>query len=196
VAIYRDQSKSTQVLNAGKDSRVDKLAQAIMHHPELATPGSTIRIVDPEKGAVAVRPVSLSGYTERVETGIGALYITVNEREGRPFEVFAQVGRAGSEVSAFTEGLARLTSLALRSGVPPQEVATQLIGIGGSHTNGFGNNKVLSIPDALGKVLAHVLHNEPRGDSAIGTDICPSCHQATLIHEEGCAHCVCGYSDC
>ncbi len=196
VAIYRDQSKSTQVLNAGKDPQAAELAGIILQESRLAREGSTVLILDSKKEAVAIRPVSLAGHTERVETGIGALYITVNERDGLPFEVFAQVGRAGSEVSAFTEGLARLTSLALRSGVPANEVATQLIGIGGSHTNGFGNNKVLSIPDALGKVLAHVLHNEPQGDSAIAADICPSCHQATLIHEEGCEHCACGYSDC
>lgn len=212
VAIYRDQSKSTQVLNAGKglpmnqmtqemvddiDPTTSRLVQALMADPLLGKDGkAAIRIVNPEREAVAVRPVSLSGYTERVETGIGALYVTVNERDGSPFELFAQVGRAGSEVSAFTEGLARLTSLALRSGVPANEVATQLIGIGGSHTNGFGNNKILSVPDALGKVLMHILHNEPQGDSAIAADICPTCHRATLIHEEGCAHCACGYSDC
>ncbi len=189
VAIYRDGSKTTQVLNAGVAE--EQMAKDVQ-----------VAVIGPHQHKEP-RPVVLTGHTERVETGIGALYVTVNEKEGRPFELFAQVGRAGSEVSAFTEGLARLTSLALRHGVSSEEVSAQLIGIGGAHINGFGQGKILSVPDALGQILVHVAKHEPTGEGSLKTgptidsDICPECHQGTLIPQEGCLHCsACGYSDC
>ena len=141
----------------------------------------------------------LNGHTERIETGIGALYFTVNMNEDDvPFEVFATIGRAGSDIAAFTEGLARITSLALRSDVPVHDVARQLMGIGGAHINGFGNGKVLSVPDAMGKALMHHAEHKPDGTSSItDPDLCPQCHQGALRHQEGCASCgSCGYSDC
>ena len=187
VAIYRDGSKTTQVLNAGEPQMAEEVQAAVVGPHQHKEP----------------RPIVLTGHTERVETGIGALYVTVNERNGLPFEMFAQVGRAGSEVSAFTEGLARLTSLALRHGISPEEVSAQLTGIGGAHINGFGQGKILSVPDALGQILVHVAEHEPTGEGSLKTgptvdsDICPECHQGTLIPQEGCMHCsACGYSDC
>jgi ribonucleoside-diphosphate reductase alpha chain len=187
VAIYRDGSKTTQVLNVGEPEMAAEVQDAVIGPHRHKEP----------------RPVVLTGHTERVETGIGALYVTVNEQNGNPFELFAQVGRAGSEVAAFTEGLARLTSLALRHGVSPDEVSAQLTGIGGAHINGFGQGKVLSVPDALGQILEHVAKHEPTGEGSlrvgitVDSDICPECHQGTLIPQEGCTHCsACGYSDC
>ncbi len=38
------------------------------------------------------RPDVLVGITERIRTGYGNLYITINTHNGRPFEVFAQIG--------------------------------------------------------------------------------------------------------
>ncbi len=183
VAIYRNKSKATQVLNIeGSD-------------PEKIAP--PVRVQHLPHAVAATRPVVLRGHTERVNTGLGALYVTVNERDGIPFEVFAQVGHAGSEVSAFTEGLARMTSLALRHGLSPHDVASQLIGIGGPHQNGFGESKILSVPDAIGKVLHHIADHDPEGTPSVPTDICPQCHQATLVHQEGCERCnACGYSSC
>ena len=149
------------------------------------------------------RPKSLSGKTERVSTGLGALFVTVNEHDGKPFEVFAQVGKAGSDVSAFTEGLARMVSLALRSDIPALEIAGQLKGIGGSMTNGFGTAKVLSVPDAIGRVLARYV-SDPLGAASSAPpvplrsyNLCPQCYRATLVHQEGCESCSeCGYERC
>jgi hypothetical protein len=67
--------------------------------------------------------------------------------------VFAIIGRAGSDVTAFTEAIGRLISLALRCGVPVKLIAEQLRGIGGSRSAGFGPDRVRSVPDAIGKVL-------------------------------------------
>lgn len=102
------------------------------------------------------RPSRLEGFTERKETPVGSLFLTLNTLEGHPVELFAQIGKAGSDVSAFTEGIARLVSLALRSGVDPMEVANQLAGIGGSRSIGFGLGRVRSVPDAMGQFMREI----------------------------------------
>jgi len=103
------------------------------------------------------RPASLKGVTYRKPTPVGNLYLTLNVREGYPFELFAQIGKAGSDVSAFTEAIARLVSLAFRCGIDPAEVAGELTGIGGSRSVGFGSNRVRSVPDAIGQFLTEYL---------------------------------------
>jgi ribonucleoside-diphosphate reductase alpha chain len=81
------------------------------------------------------------------------LFVTVNAANGKPFELFAQIGKAGSDVVAFTEAIARLISLALRCGVSIDEIVTQLEGIGGARSVGFGPNRIMSVPDAVGQAL-------------------------------------------
>jgi ribonucleoside-diphosphate reductase alpha chain len=93
----------------------------------------------------------------RKHTPLGKVYLTLNTADGLPFELFAQLGRAGSDVAAFTEGIARLVSLALRCGVDPQEVADELAGIGGQRSVGFGPNRVKSVPDAISQFLGEYL---------------------------------------
>ena len=39
------------------------------------------------------------------------LFITLNTVDRHPLELFAQIGKAGSDVSAFTEAIARLISI-------------------------------------------------------------------------------------
>lgn len=103
------------------------------------------------------RPAQLRGVTMRRETPLGNLYLTLNTYHGRPFEMFAQIGKAGSDVTAFTEAIARLVSLAFRCGVDPTEVMDQLSAIGGSRTVGFGVNRVRSVPDAMAIALSEYL---------------------------------------
>ena len=105
------------------------------------------------------RGYKLSGNTYKVRTPQGKAFITVNRtEEGRPFEVFLNVGKAGSDVSGLSEGLGRVISGWLRephsSDNTVQEIISQLIGIGGSRSVGFGKHRVTSIPDAIAKVLA------------------------------------------
>ncbi len=141
---------------------------------------------------------------------MGSLFLTLNMLDDHPFELFAQIGRAGSDVSAFTEAIARLISLAFRCGVDPMEVANQLKGIGGSRTVGFGLGRVRSVPDAIGQFIADYLR-EKKGSIAeeelasledveprrLSLNLCPSCGIQALVHVEGCAKCVaCGHSEC
>ncbi len=160
------------------------------------------------------RPSRLDGFTAAKETPVGKLFLTLNTLEGHPVELFAQIGKAGSDLSAFTEAIARLVSIALRSGVDPQEVADQLQGIGGSRSIGFGPNRVRSVPDAIGQFLDEYLGTSSCGDEALEEDagpvqdtlplapgkrfgLCPSCGTWNMVHVEGCMKCLaCGYSEC
>ncbi len=170
------------------------------------------------------RPTTLHGMTYRKETPLGTAFVTVNINGGnRPFEVFMNVGKAGSDVAAVSEALGRLISLILRLPSPLdenqrlQEVIDQLAGIGGGRSLGFGANRVRSLPDAVAQVLREHLNSHfpsdteasaddaepyveqlalPIADRPIG-DLCPDCGQATFIPTEGCRKCyACGYSEC
>lgn len=163
------------------------------------------------------RPKRLLGSTYRKDTPLGSAYITVNSDErNEPFEVFLNVGKAGSEVSAVSEAMGRLISLVLRmpAALPPSErlrwIMDEMAGIGGGRPLGFGANRVRSLPDGIAQVLAEHLselppsreetHAEqlalPMAQRSIG-DICPDCGEASFLNIEGCRKChVCGYSEC
>jgi ribonucleoside-diphosphate reductase alpha chain len=152
-------------------------------------------------GVLEPRPASLHGTTHRVQTPLGTAYVVVNEdRDGEPFEVFVSVGKAGTDTMAVAEAIGRLVSLALRmpSSVSPRarlaEIVEQLSGIGGARPLGFGNERVLSLPDGIAQALARHL-----GSAVVrrAGDICPECGAAALVREEGCAKChACGFSEC
>jgi ribonucleoside-diphosphate reductase alpha chain len=110
------------------------------------------------------RPRSLIGITDGRQTPEGNLYLTMNFHEDHPFELFAQIGKAGSDISAFTEAIARLISLAFRCGIDPEAVADELIGIGGSRTVGFGPKRVRSVPDAIGQFIIEQLRKKEEGE--------------------------------
>jgi len=105
------------------------------------------------KTDVKNRPETLEGATIKIVTGYGNLYITVNELDGKPFEVFATIGKSGRSTTAKTEAIGRLISLAFRSGVNVEEIVEQLKGIGGEHPVFQKDGLVLSIPDAISRVL-------------------------------------------
>ena len=170
------------------------------------------------------RPRKLEGSTFKIGTPLGTAFITVNENgEGKPFEVFLNVGKAGSDTAAVAEALGRLISLVLRlpSAMDPlerlQNVAEQLTGIGGGRPIGFGPQRVRSLPDGIAQALIEYLGQtsespgENGGDDGhthadapvaqqlplkIG-DLCPACGEATFVNEEGCRKCYsCGHSEC
>ncbi len=104
-------------------------------------------------------PSVVDGTTFRRETPAGTVRVTVTSQDGRPFEVFIFLGRAGSETQSFCEALGRMLSAFLRveSPVPPPDrlklAAEQLTGIGGANQMGFGPERVLSVVDAIGQIL-------------------------------------------
>lgn len=107
------------------------------------------------------RPLVLQGSTYMAQSPIGKTYIVINEDEkGQPFEVFINNGKSGSDVMAMADALGRMISFVLRihSPVPQRErmreIVSELAGIGGARSVGFGENRVRSLPDAVAKVLA------------------------------------------
>jgi ribonucleoside-diphosphate reductase alpha chain len=99
------------------------------------------------------RPETLNSYTTKIKTGLGNLYLTVSELDEKPFEVFAVIGKSGTSITAKTEAIGRLVSLALRSGIPVEEIVDQLKDIGGEHPVFQEGGLVRSIPDAISRVL-------------------------------------------
>ncbi|HEX9925620.1 MAG TPA: LAGLIDADG family homing endonuclease, partial [Anaerolineae bacterium] len=132
--VYRDGSRDVQVLNL-KDEDQDRVADKAKA-PEIKW---------------RARPATLQGTTYRKNTPIGTAYITVNANgsgDSQPFEVFINVGKAGSDVAADAEGLGRLISMILRMPSPlspeerVQDIVAQLRGIGSGRAQGFGKNRV------------------------------------------------------
>jgi len=196
-------SKTVNAPNSHTPEEVDELfmsaydlgCKGITYYRDGSREGVLTTAKPAQKAQKMGRPQVLTGFTSRVETPLGRAYVTVNSHDGKPFEVFATVGRAGSDVAAFTEAVARLVSLALRSGVPAQQIASQLVGIGGANSVGFGTERVASVPDAIGKVLAQALGDNSEARELL--DICPACGVAALTMAEGCQTCRnCGYSLC
>ena len=152
--------------------------------------------------AVKERPETLSGFTTKIKTGYGHLYVTVTEYEAQPFEVFATIGKSGRSTTAKTEAIGRLVSLALRAGVTVDKIVGQLKGIGGENPIFQNGGLVLSIPDAIARVLEkryltgeNALKHHKTQYSLFG-EKCPECGQ-TVSFEEGCMIChFCGFNKC
>ena len=182
VTIYRDNSRPNQVLSSRKPA--DSAARAA------GAPVPT--------GTVDERPTSLTGVTEKIRTGYGNLYITINTYNGKPFEVFAHIGKSGYTTMADTEAICRLISLALRSHVSVAQIIRQLKGIGGSSQVFSEGARVSSIPDAIAQVLQRHFGAENTDARFPGqpAEICPECASPMTL-DSGCYLCsYCGYSTC
>ena len=213
--VYRDGSRDEQVLEAkeeGKDEGKRAKGQEGKDEVKVASSNATVK----------VRPVPYKrhGVTVSQRTPSGTAHITMNDDEsGQPFEVFVEIGKGGSDIKAMAEATGRLMSLLLRltSPVTPiekvQEIVNQIRGIGGARSFGFGKDKVLSLPDAVGKALEehygvqgydnHINSNsespvpEIEHPHGVAADICPICGHAAFVRQEGCMSChACGHSEC
>ena len=144
VTLYRDGSREMQVLNIGKVAGKDE------------------KKLDEEKSKVQrqigprPRPDITTGFTEKVKIGCGTIFITVNYDEHGICEVFTNLGRAGGCPSQ-SEATSRLVSIALRSGIDVKAIVDQLKGIRCHSTIRQKGLKVLSCPDAIGRVIEKVM---------------------------------------
>jgi ribonucleoside-diphosphate reductase alpha chain len=122
VTIYRDGSRDAQVISTGKTAKANAQAHAgaqLASQMELS-----VHQRSPRK-----RPVVTMGSTERMRTGCGYLYVTINEDEDGLCELFTQMGKGGGCAASNSEAVARLCSLSFRSGVDPNSIIKQLKGI-------------------------------------------------------------------
>ncbi len=192
VTIYRDGSKSGQVLTTGKSGKVSSEGEVI------GRPGE----IEPRP-----RPLVTQGRTEKILTGCGNLYVTVNWDEQGMCEVFTQMGKSGGCASSQSEALSRMISVSLRAGVDPDAILKHLRGIRCPSPSWTEGGKVLSCADAVGIVMEHALTYMETGEAGRGvtkssekldylSGACPECG-GSLEHESGCAVCrACGYSKC
>jgi ribonucleoside-diphosphate reductase alpha chain len=99
------------------------------------------------------RPEVLPGTTYKLKTGCGNIYVIINDHDGQPFEVFSVMGKSGGCAASYSEAIARLISLALRSGVEPKAIIKQLRGIACHQISWYEGEKIISCADAIGKAL-------------------------------------------
>jgi ribonucleoside-diphosphate reductase alpha chain len=219
ITVYRNNSRMFQPLSVSKASGTEKTA-AVQAAPEAVT--EAVQSV-PSQKRLRPRPEDLYGFTRTTQTGDGKLYTTVNYDEFGIREVVTNIGRSGGTLFSLSEAIGRLISLSLQYNVPVEEISRSLIGIRGANSYGFGANQVLSIPDAIGKVLrdsprqlGQVLVGQPAAMSLVGhtngtatehraheavhifgeSPECPECGNG-LDYGEGCVTCRgCGYSKC
>ena len=199
ITIYRDRSREGQVLSVGKV--VEETGTG----------------VTPRK-----RPKITRGVTERVNTGCGYIYVTVNFDEAGICEVFSTLGKAGGCAAAQLEAISRLISLALRSGMDLDSVVRQLRGIRCPSISWEQGHAVMSCADAIAGVLEKYVKQEAAdhvryeseyivsdhggeslnsqvsnsGSDMRGAGQCPECG-GPLIYQEGCNICLeCGFTKC
>ncbi|RJP74177.1 MAG: vitamin B12-dependent ribonucleotide reductase [Candidatus Zixiibacteriota bacterium] len=206
LTIYRDGSRQEQVLHRG--------TSAAKKGGEEVTAKRT-----PRK-----RPAVTYGMTERINTGDGPMYITINEDDQGICEVFTSIGKAGGNLAAQSEAISRLISLALRSGVEPQSIIKQLKGISGPNPMWENGTLVTSAPDAIAKAMERYMERrterlekesgaarpEPTVAASVPKpgvrvkdtglaeipDQCPDCGDRIAM-EEGCLIChSCGFTRC
>ena len=192
VTIYRDGSKDNQVLTTGKSGQSGAGEVAEQRHGE----------IEPRP-----RPTVTVGRTEKIKTGCGNLYVTINADEQGLCEVFTSMGKSGGCAASQSEALSRMISMSLRAGVDPEAVVRQLRGIRCPTPTWAEGGKVLSCADAVGIALEHFIGWQETGEMPTAvhknTDkldnlagACPECG-SSLEHESGCAVCrACGFSKC
>jgi ribonucleoside-diphosphate reductase alpha chain len=140
VAIYRDNSKKSQPLNAGgekKDAKKDaKKDDANVQAAEAtaAVAASAALVDEPMQRELFARaqrekmPVERASITHKFSVGVNEGYITVGLYEdGRPGEVFIKMSKEGSTLSGVMDGLALTISIGLQYGVPLKVFVDKLV---------------------------------------------------------------------
>jgi ribonucleoside-diphosphate reductase alpha chain len=217
VTIYRDGSRDEQVLSTGATEKVRKAASAGQHvtvasaSPELA-----------EEKKPRNRPALTHGVTQKLPTGCGNLYITINEDEEGICEVFSTMGKSGGCAASQSEAVSRMVSLALRSGISIDSIIKQVKGIRCPSPAWGEGGSILSCPDAIARALerytkdaaghqhanktvavqptvAYASSDCSQGGNKNHLGLCPECPDCGGLLEfgEGCAFCRgCGFSKC
>lgn len=153
VTYYRDGSRDVSVL-----SSIDEDDKETATADQSNSQSDEHTITKREVVSPRMRPEKVEGATYKVKTGYGTMFVTINhDSQGQPFEVFATIGKAGGIFAEESEAICRLVSLALRAGIPAEDVIGQIRGIRGPMPTFDKNGMILSVPDAIGQILARHL---------------------------------------
>ncbi len=200
VTIYRDRSRDQQVLN------IDTSQTTITNQHEMKI--------------TRFRPSVTIGRTEKIGTGCGNFYITINEDEYGLCEVFSHLGKSGGCAASQLEAISRLISLSLRAGVEVDMILKQLRGIRCPSPRRQSGGMVLSCADAIGIAIERYMKNQDTEDFSESDEtdpvpakgyrteaganikikdfagVCPECGNM-LVFQEGCFVCQgCGHTKC
>ena len=144
ITIYRDMSREGQTLQ-----KIDNTEKSNNKSEEKS------QIVE----KFIERPKVISGYTQKGETNYGNLYATLNVVDGKPYELFVNIGKSGSLAKSLSEALSRTISISLQNGINIDEIIKTLNGIADSETPWVfedykGNEEwCKSIPDMIAKMM-------------------------------------------
>ncbi|ALA57982.1 adenosylcobalamin-dependent ribonucleoside-diphosphate reductase [Nitrospira moscoviensis] len=177
ITVYRDGSRTSQVLNLGKADSNGSLS---------SNGTSQVRDGDLPVANPFELPDVLDAKRVQVKTTDGHVYVTISTFKTRPLEVFIHTPVEASNTEIY-ESFARVLSISLRSGVPVEALLEQLE----KANQRYGS--VASIPAAIIRALRM---SQLVKDNGNGLPPCPQCSQGT-IRQENCLICRhCGWTKC
>lgn len=187
LTIYRSGSREHEVLNLKKENKIEELKSKL-----------NTDIEEYKETHSYKRPRSLFGATFKVQSGCGKLYVTINEKNGKPYEIFIQSGGSGG-CEAGNQALGRTISLALRHGGNIRSIIKQLCKVKCPAALRNVHSEGKSCSDLVGKLIQEYIPDEDIEETPFTSsyEMCPDCKKKTLIRESGCNVChSCGYSKC
>jgi ribonucleotide reductase alpha subunit len=189
--VYRDKSKPIQVL-----SSLDKEVKEIKEDfkvPEIPD----------------IRPDRQYGYTEKVETANGSIYVTINKQlnesdyktvreilqdRGKITEIFGSHGKSGTDIAGYMQTICRQASYMLRKAkAPVDDVLKQLRGV--SFSPSWHKGRLIMSPvDAIAHVIERELdlkNKKVKKEIKSKSERCAICGQE-FRYTDGCKSCGCG----
>lgn len=149
------------------------------------------------------RPQQLSGTTYKIKwpSMNASMYITINDREGKPYEMF--FSSKDARHSDWMTALTLMISSILRSNIDPAYIPAELKQITSLNDIAWIDGKFYASPVAY---IAHIieLHLNKKDLAPPTTTLastkgltCPACSAPAMIVKEGCKSCTnCNYSQC
>jgi ribonucleoside-diphosphate reductase alpha chain len=178
---------------------------------------SVVKDAEPvAKSALQVRPEILTGKTYKLKTPLSehALYVTINDLDKRPFEIF--INSKAMEHFQWVVALTRLISAVFRHGGEIGFLVEELRSVfdpkgGYFHQGAYVHSLVAAIGDIVERHLvelglyardtslqqAAVAMIAEKAKVTDGKRVCSKCHERAVITDGGCEICqACGFSRC
>lgn len=205
----------SSTVNLARETEISEISELYKYAYERGLKGITIyrdgskenqpvTFKDEEKKSLLPfdRPNVLNSKTHLIETGNGKMYVTVCHYEGKPVEIFFNLGKSGQILNTLSEALGRVISIGLQNGVPAEEITKTLININSDkmvwwrfEATDKKPTQILSIPDGVAKLIDRY-YSGTRYEGELSGEICEKCGNY-MTAMEGCFNCpACGHSKC